>query len=213
MTDDTRDESASEGRPASADRTLSWLPLVGAAVLAIVVAVVVFLVGAGKDNRGGSRVDDDGALACPGTYAGSVTDITRRVPAVPSGVDGEADLVPNAQPRYVAICRYRAAPNARTGVDLPIDGRVVLDDNERGAARFLSNADKATKTAACDLPAGARDQPSYLLGFTFSTGIVWVSIPGSGCQNASNGEFVTKDDLRTVTNDAFRTKVWPAAAN
>lgn len=193
------------------DRTLTWWPIAGAAIIAALVAVAIFSFGAGEDNRTGSKVEGDGALSCPTGYLRSKSDGNDRVPADPSGVDGQAALVPDVAPRHVAVCRYQPAPETeKQDVDLPLDGRAVLESGQRAAAAELSRATKSTGPRVCTQQL-VRDQPSYLVGFTFSTGVVWVSVPGDRCVPSSNGQFATDVNLRPDVAAAFTSKTWPAA--
>ena len=193
------------------DRSLTWWPIVAALAIAALVAVAIFGFGAGKDNRSGSRVSDDGALACPGGYSRSQANAKNRVPANPSGVDGDKALVPDVAPTYLVVCRYipSTKPSLRKK-DIPLDGRVVLTGGQRDAAKVVSAGKKATGSPVCTQQLGP-DKTAYLLGFTFSTGVVWVSVPGDGCVPSSNGTFVTDANFYADTVRAYTSKTWPGS--
>lgn len=213
MTDHTPDPSdaasSTTAVEAPRDRTLTWWPLVGAAVIAALVAVAIFSFGAGEDNRSGSRVDNDGALACPAGYSRSQPNGKNRVPADPSGVDGDTSLVPDVLPTFVAVCRYVPSKDpSRRKQDIPLDGRVVLSAGQRDAARQMSAAKRSTEPQVC-AARYAPDKTAYLVGYTFSTGVVWVSVPGDRCVLSSNGKFVTGVDFYADAARAYTSRAWP----
>ncbi|GAB2471270.1 hypothetical protein [Jatrophihabitans fulvus] len=184
------------------DRTLTWWPLVGAAVLAAIVLTVIFTSGAGDDNRVGSKTDDNGALECPAEY--KLRTDSFWVPLEPSGVDGKARTVPNVKPGHVTVCRYTAPPSSRGSGDVALDGTRVLSSGLATMTQRLSKAPEAPEgTRAGKVGPGGE---IYLVGATFATGYVWISAP---VKAGSNGQFVTSADVHLAAEQAFDTGAWP----
>lgn len=211
MTDSAQGSAPADSPPETDDRTLTWWPIAGAAIIAAIVALVIFFVGAGEDNRNGSRIEDDGALSCPPASIGSAAKSEDKVPTTPSGIDGKKWLVPDTPARFVVVCKFAAAPQdaPRRGSDTQFEGRVLLDaGTTRAAVRQLHKVPKARDGLVCAQYVGP-GKPSYLLGFTFDTGIVWVWVPGEHCSPATNGEFDTNEDLVPDVARAYSTKRWP----
>ncbi|SHH20640.1 hypothetical protein SAMN05443575_3427 [Jatrophihabitans endophyticus] len=210
MTDptDPRDPTAGPGADATstrADRSLTWWPLVGAAVIAGLVALLIATVG-GNDERAGRHVDSAGALSCPSTYHLPYK-VFGWVPTDAAGVDGKKSLVPDARPSHVTVCRYDAVVNKTTDADL--GGHVTLTEGLAAAATELSRtAGSSSEPQPITEPIGRHKDTVYLAGFTFATGIVWVSTYGGGVSGATNGQFHTTARLQERLATAYRTRAW-----
>ena len=192
------------------DRSLTWLPIVGAAVIALIGVIVIVVVGSGKDTRVGLKTDDDGALVCPDTYTLSAVTGVKSVPRAwvplrPTGVDGGADLVPDTKPLHVTICRYPA-----TGVSLSHSTKIRLGGSRTVKTNVAAMTKSLSKAARSSLASGTCTGPdtTYMVGFVFATGVAWVTLPGTGCQHITNGVWDTTAALRDQVVAAFDSGAW-----
>ncbi len=184
------------------DKTLTWLPLAGAAAVAAVVVLILVFAGAGTDNHPGTATDAHGALTCPKTY-----EIASQawVPVDPAGVDGKKSLVPDTKPGHATVCHYPTSGSPTERGDARLAGHRVLGGDLRAITRGLAKqpkADAQTCTATRPTPGG-----SYLLGLTFATGVVWVSAPGDECLGSTNGQFDTSS-VRAALQNAYDARTW-----
>lgn len=198
----------SSDRP-SGDRTLTWWPIAGAAIVAAIGVGVIVIFGSGTTNRLGLQTDSSGALKCPSTYVQArVTDSANPgawVPTKSVGVDGSKYLVPDTKPQHVTVCHYSAEGSTLAKeTSLPLRGSKILMSGQSAMTKSLS---KAPKAAASRNPCTTPGDP-YLIGVVIPTGAVWVSVPDDGCQVATNGEFATSIDLRAQTVAAYQSGAW-----
>lgn len=192
------------------DQSLTWLPFAGAAAVALLIASVIVFVGAGSDNYVGTKTDADGALTCPATYQQRRFGDHKKawVPVEPTGVDGGPNLVPDSLPSHVTICRYGATAAAfDRPVKVELTGHRTLTGGLRAATKELSALPKARDGVGVCPPGGAVD--NYLVGLTFATGLLWVSVPGGACLEPSNGDFTTSAGLSVRVAAAYEARVWP----
>jgi len=192
------------------ERSLTWMPIVGAAVIALIGVIVIVVVGSGHDDRTGLKTDSDGALVCPAVYkqepvTGRASTPRAYVPLRPTGIDGSQDLVPDTKPLHVTVCRY--APQSVTlsrSAAIPVDGRRVLTSGGQALTRALSKAPKSgIKVGACSGPG-----TTYMMGFVFATGAAWVTVPGTACQSITNGVYDSSVDIRDQVVAAFASGAW-----
>lgn len=194
------------------DGGLTWLPLVGAGAVALLIAVAIFFIGPGQDSHVGVATASDGSLSCPATYEQrSATDKRKLwVPVDGSGIDGSKHLTPDGKPSHVTVCYYRA-PAAKAGKSATIDltGHRTLTAGLGAATHDLHSqpAEGSVQAAPCQAdPATSGDD--YLVGMTFATGVIWVSAPGNSCAGSGNGEFAGSVNLAMQVGDAYTTRVW-----
>ncbi|MGI8677421.1 MAG: hypothetical protein ACR2LX_01780 [Jatrophihabitans sp.] len=199
MSDDGTTGHAQEPPP---DKSLTWMPLLGAAVVAAVVVLILVLTGSGKENHLGTATDADGALSCPKTYE---VNSTAWVPIDPAGVDGKKSLVPDTKPGHATVCHYPTSGSPTERGDARLAGRRTLGGDLRAITRGLSKLPKSpaqTCAARQAAPGG-----SYLLGLNFATGVVWVSAPGEECLGSTNGVYQTST-VRTAVQSAYDARAW-----
>lgn len=196
------------------DRTLTWWPIIGAAMVAALVVAVIVFTGAGEDHNLGAKTDGSGALVCPDTYEqrAFVRDGKVQkpwVPLEPSGVGGDATLVPDTAPSHVTLCLYQGSQGETTNaVEVKLSGHRLLESGLRGVTKDLSNEPKReSSSTSCTETRDSQD--NYLLGFVFATGLLWVSVPSNDCLGVTNGKFVTGANLADRVSRAYGTRTWP----
>lgn len=204
MPDDLPHDTTDDTTDAPSDRSLSWWPLVGAAVIVGLVVVLLLVAGSGGGDRIGTKTDSDGALTCPPTY--KVHDFDHWVPTDASGVNGKKKLVPDAKPSHVTICRYAyATPSRGKTVHAKLSGHRTLTNGLRALTGDLSKLHKSNSDGGGILVVG-ETQSVYLIGLTFASGVVWVSVPDGN--SASNGQFTTSSALHGKVAKAFESRAW-----
>ena len=165
-------------------RTLSKPPL-RHRLLPLLLAVLVAACG-DVTTAGSEPSPSPSAPECPGTFDGR--ELKPAVPAPPSAPDSEGRLVPETQPRSVAICRYSGvqdAPSSLEGTRHLRDFTGIADDLQLPAV-------VPGEGRACTL-IGSVHVP-YLVRLQYPSGIVWVSTysDANGCQDTGNGTFTSK---------------------
>jgi hypothetical protein len=200
--------SVAPNRP-SGDRTLTWWPIVGAAIVAAIGVGSIIVFGSGSEDRLGLQTDNDGALTCPTSYVQeAVTDALHPrawVPIQSVGLDGTKYLVPDTKPQHVTVCHYSAAGTTlATKASLPLLGSKSVTS---GLSAFGKSLSKVPKAGPSSEPCTTPGDP-YLIGVVIPTGAVWVSVPDDGCQVVTNGEYDTSVDLRGETIAAYQSGAW-----
>ena len=192
----------------SGDRTLTWWPFVGAAIIAAIGIGVIVLVGSGTQNRDGLATDDNGALTCPTTYLQNALDVATVprawVPVKGTGVDGTSALVPDSKPQDVTICHYGSAGTLGQARPALLGQGVTLTQGQQAMAKALSAYPAAADAQRRCTTAG----DYYLAGFVFGGGAIWVAVPDDGCQNVTNGDFEVSADIRPQIVSAYQTRHW-----
>jgi len=191
--------------PGSRART-PWLPALAAA--SVVLAVVGAVLAIRATRADGHRASPgSAALNCPQRYHNIAP--KQWVPARARGVDAASRLVPDQRPDHVVVCAYLSPPGA--GVSRPaLSGSRYLGGDLAAAATALTWLPRqlAKQSMACTSDLQATDGDAYLVGFTYSTGTVWVSAPGDHCSGAWNGQFATAVNLRVPVAGAYRAGRW-----
>lgn len=199
-----------------ADRTLTWWPILGAAIVAALVGAVIVFTGPGEDHNLGAKTDGSGALTCPDSYEQRAFVADGKVqkpwvPAEPSGVGGEDRLVPNTAPSHVTLCKYRSTQSSTgSAVEVKLSGHTTLKNGVRQVTKDLSDEPKreSSSTTCTDTRGAVSD--NYLVGFVFATGLLWVSVPNNDCLGVTNGQFVTGSSLTDRVARAYGSRTWPS---
>lgn len=203
-------------RPWQRRRPPTWLLAAAAAVVVAAIAVPV----AALSGTGGTRPSAAGPshhsstsvattaqdlARCPTKYRG--TGSSAWVPALPSGVDGSARLVPETTPAAAVVCAYlHGQHEALTGQKTLTGGLADLATQLSWLPRQVSG-----QMLSCDLVLWPTDGDAYLVELQYPTGRVWVALEGDHCGGASNGKFRTTTNLRADAAAAYASHVWPAA--
>lgn len=196
------------------DRTLTWWPIAGAAIVAALVVLVIVLAGPGEDNHVGSKIDNGGALVCPDSYEQRAFVRNGKiqkpwVPVEPTGVGGDTTLVPDTEPSHVTLCQYSSTrTDTDNAVEVKLSGHRTLDSGLREVTKDLTDEPKRqSSSTGCTSSGGAKED--YLIGLRFATGLLWVSVPANDCLGATNGKFVTGSSLTARVTRAYEARAWP----
>ena len=148
-------------------------------------------------------------LDCPARLAGAARTATglsgQRLwePAPPTGVDTGGKLTPADPPAAVVVCAYQGgepADAARTELRGDL-GRVTADLSQAGQESSTSHA--------CLTYLASSDFQNFLIGLSFpGGGAVWVAAYGNHCAGSSNGDVVSRRNLRADAQAAFRAGYW-----
>lgn len=204
-------------RPWQRRRPPTWLLAAAAAVVVAAIAVPVAVLngsGAAQPSAAGPshhtsisvHATAQDLAPCPTKYRG--TGSSAWVPALPSGVDGSARLVPRTTPAAAVVCAYlHGQHEALTGQKTLTSGLADLATQLSWMPRRVPG-----QSLGCDLMLRPTDGDAYLVELQYPTGRVWVAVEGNHCGGgASNGTFVTTTNLRADAAAAYASHTWPAA--
>ncbi|MDQ1731576.1 MAG: hypothetical protein QOK10_1735 [Pseudonocardiales bacterium] len=150
-------------------------------------------------------------LTCPSTFPEfpSYASLKSWVPALPSGVATDGQLVPATTPASVVLCGFRGRKpltpaSTVLGGNL---GEITADLSGPTTPNF------APPTCTADLPVpGADGGHSFLIGLRYPAGYIWVSEPAGKCMGSTNGQVYAQRSVVTLAQQAYRAGLWPTDA-